>query len=201
LSRNRSSDDLPGNDPAQETASGAKTAEPRDDGADAAASIAFLQDRVARLNAEKEELRQTLLRRQADFENYRKRIEREHQEHTRRGVQQLMDQLLPILDAFERALASHKDPAYEEYRKGLELIYKQLWETLGRHGLERIDAEGKQFDPNFHQAIERVETFDHADGAVIQVMQPGYLFHGKVLRPASVRVAANPAEESNKYAS
>lgn len=181
--------------------SGAPAAEKNDGGADASAAIAFLQDRVARLNAEKEELRQALVRRQADFENYRKRIEREHHEQTRRGVQQLLEHLLPVVDAFERALASHKDPAYEEYRKGLELIYKQLWETLARQGLERIDAEGKQFDPNFHLAVERVETNDHADGAVIQVMQPGYMFHGKVLRPASVRVAAAPAGHSNRLAS
>lgn len=162
--------------------------------------IAQLQDQLGRLTNEKEELRQTLLRRQADFDNYRKRIEREHHEEGRRGVQRLVEHLLPILDAFERALASHKDPAYEEYRKGFELIYRQLWDVLARHGLERIDAEGKQFDPNFHQAVERVETSDHADGAVIMVHQPGYLFHGKVLRPASVRVAAEPAEESNKFA-
>jgi molecular chaperone GrpE len=196
--------DRPGNfndSEGEDLSSSATAAEKNDGGVESAAAIAFLQDRVARLNAEKEELRQTLVRRQADFENYRKRIEREHHEQTRRGVQQLLEQLLPVLDAFERALASHKDPAYEEYRKGLELIYKQLWETLARQGLERMDAEGKQFDPNFHLAVERVETNDHADGAVIQVMQPGYLFHGKVLRPASVRVAAAPAGHSNRLAS
>jgi molecular chaperone GrpE len=196
-----SRNDFPDPD-SDEQSSGASAAEKADGGEpDSAAAIAFLQDRVARLNTEKEELRQTLVRRQADFENYRKRVEREHHEQTRRGVQQLLEHLLPVLDAFERALASHKDPAYQEYRKGLELIYKQFWETLARHGLERIDAQGKQFDPNFHLAIERVETNDHADGAVIEVMQPGYLFHGKVLRPASVRVAAAPAGHSNKLAS
>jgi molecular chaperone GrpE len=139
-----------------------------------------------------------MVRRQADFENIRKRLERERHEEGKRGVHRLIEDTLPVLDGFERALAAHKDPAYEEYRKGFELIYKQLWEVLSRHGVERIDAEGKQFDPNFHQAIERVETHDHADGAVVDVLQQGYMFHGRVLRPATVRVAAAPSEESKK---
>lgn len=190
-------------EPDSEEFARAKAAAEKADGSEveSAAVISFLQERVAKLNAEKEELRQTLLRRQADFENYRKRIEREHHEEGRRGVQRLMEHVLPILDAFERALASHTDPAYEEYRKGLELIYRQLWDVLSRHGLERIDAEGKAFDPNFHQAIESVPSADHAEGAVMLVHQPGYLFHGKVLRPASVRVAAAPEGESNRFAS
>ena len=115
-------------------------------------------DAMARLQAEKDELMQTMVRRQADFENYRKRIERERDEERRRGIERLLEDLLPVLDAFERALRAHDNPAYEEYRKGLELIYRQLWDTLARHGLERIAAADKPFDPHFHQAIERVET-------------------------------------------
>jgi molecular chaperone GrpE len=106
--------------------------------------------------------------------------------------------LLPVLDTFERALAAHEEPAYAEYRKGVELIYKQLWESLAKQGLERIDAQGKAFDPHVHQAIERVETNEHADGTVIDVLQPGYIFHGRVLRPATVRVAAAPEAASYK---
>ena len=165
---------------------------------DGAAIVASLEERIAKLEAEKEELRSTMVRRQADFENIRKRLERERHEEGKRGLHRLIEDTLPVLDGFERALAAHKDPAYEEYRKGFELIYKQLWEVLSRHGVERIDAEGKQFDPNFHQAIERVETHDHADGAVVDVLQQGYMFHGRVLRPATVRVAAAPSEESKK---
>src|SRR6185437_6025806 len=85
----------------------------------------------------------------------------------------------------------HDDPAYEEYRKGLEMIYRQLWDTLAKQGLERIAAEGKQFDPNFHQAVERVETDEHPDGAIVEVLQDGYLFNGRVLRPSIVRVAVH----------
>jgi molecular chaperone GrpE len=146
-------------------------------------------EQLARLQAEKDELMQTMVRRQADFENYRKRIERERLEEGRRGVGRVVEELLPALDGFERALRAHDDPAYEEYRKGLELIYRQLWDTLAKHGLERITAEGKLFDPNFHQAIERVETDDHPDGTVLEVLQDGYTYHGRVLRPSIVRVA------------
>jgi len=148
-----------------------------------------LAERAARLQAEKDELMQTLVRRQADFENYRKRVERERQEDRRHGMGRLIEDLLPVLDAFERALKAHDDPAYEEYRKGLELIYRQLWDTLARHGLERIVAAGKPFDPHYHQAIERVESDDHPEGTVLDVLQDGFLFHGRVVRPSMVRVS------------
>jgi len=155
-------------------------------------------ERIAKLEAEKEELRITLIHRQADFENFRKRVERERHEESRRATGYVIQQLLPVLDTFERALAAHDDPAYAEYRKGFELIYKQLWEALAKQGLERIEAQGKSFDPHVHQAIERVETDEHEDGTVIDVLQPGYVFHGRVLRPAIVRVAAAPEAASPK---
>src|ERR1700690_4125810 len=129
---------------------------------------------IARLQAEKAERAETLVRRQADFENYRKRIERERKDESRRAQSRLIEDLLPVLDGFERALIAHEDPAYEEYRKGLELIYKQLWDTLARHGLERIEAAGKPFDPHVHQAIDRVETREHPDGTVVDVLPQGY---------------------------
>ena len=94
----------------------------------------------------------------------------------------MIEDLLPVLDAFARAVKAHDDPAYEEYRKGLELIHRQLWDILARNGLERIQAAGKPFDPHFHQAIERVES--RAPGrTVVDVLQDGFLLHGRVLRP------------------
>jgi molecular chaperone GrpE len=157
-----------------------------------------VDERIAKLEAEKEDLRKTLIHRQADFENFRKRVERERHEESRRATGVSIQHLLPVLDTFERALGAHDDPAYAEYRKGVELIYKQLWETLAKQGLERIEAQGKPFDPHVHQAIERVETTEHEDGTVIDVLQPGYIFHGRVLRPATVRVAAAPEAASHK---
>src|SRR5690349_19558256 len=155
---------------------------------------AALAERAARLQAEKDELMQTLVRRQADFENYRKRVERERQEDRRQGMGRLIEELLPVLDAFERALKAHEDPAYEEYRKGLELTYRKLWDTLARHGLERITAAGKAFDPHYHQAVERVESDEYPEGTVVEVLQDGFIFHGRVLRPSMVRVSTGGAD-------
>ena len=162
------------------------------------ADAAALAERAARLQAEKDELMQTLVRRQADFENYRKRVERERQEDRRQGMARLIEELLPVLDAFERALKAHEDPAYEEYRKGLELTYRKLWDTLTRHGLERITAAGKAFDPNYHQAVERVESDEYPEGTVVEVLQDGFSFHGRVLRPSMVRVSAGGAHMDSR---
>jgi molecular chaperone GrpE len=150
---------------------------------------------LQRLKAEKEELLQTMIRRQADFENFRKRTERDRHEEGRRGVERLIVDLIPVLDAFDRALQAHDDPAYEEYRKGITLIRKQLWDCIAKHGVQRIEAAGKMFDPHMHQAIERLESQDFPDGFIVAVFQDGYMFHGRVLRPAIVRVAVSPAQD------
>lgn len=189
----------PAPDDANENAS-ADEQDPRAESADSATADPprAIDDRIAKLEVEKEDLRKTLIHRQADFENFRKRVERERHEESRRATGHSIQLLLPVLDTFERALAAHDDPAYAEYRKGVELIYKQLWEALAKQGLERIEAQGKSFDPHVHQAIERVETEEHEDGTVIDVLQPGYIYHGRVLRPATVRVAAAPQAASHK---
>ena len=193
--RKRNDDELPelsGDDDASSDSAAAAA-----EGAESAStSLASALDQLAKLQAESEELRATLVRRQADFENFRKRIDRERAEDSRRHVARVLESLLPVLDGFERALAAHADPAYEDYRKGLELIYRQLWDALQRLGLERLDPVGKHFDPHVHQALERVESADHADGTVLDVLQPGYSFHGRLLRPAVVRVAVHPAAAS-----
>lgn len=134
----------------------------------------------------------TLIRRQADFENYKKRMERERAEGRARAHAVLVESLLPILDGFERALEAHGDASYEEHRKGFELIYRQLFDALARYGLEPIEALGKPFDPHLHHAVERVESAEHDDGTVIEEHQRGYLLGGKVLRPSMVRVAMKP---------
>jgi molecular chaperone GrpE len=153
---------------------------------------------VAKLGADLEELRQTLLRRQADFDNYRKRVEKERFEDSKRATARVIEGLIPVIDGFENALAAHREPEYDNYRKGFELIYKQLLENVSKLGVERIDPVGKSFDPHLHQAVDRAETTDHADGTILQVFQPGYVFHGRVLRPAMVRVAVHPSPASKK---
>jgi molecular chaperone GrpE len=149
-----------------------------------------LTEQIQELAAEKQDLTNTLVRLQADFDNYRKRTEKERDQARHRGVENLIEQLLPVLDGFDRALAAHDDPAYEDYRKGFELIRKQLWDLLAKQGVHRIESVGKEFDPNVHHAVEHVPTNDYPDGAVIDEFQPGYTFHHRVLRPAMVRVAS-----------
>jgi molecular chaperone GrpE len=151
---------------------------------------------VAKLATALEDLQQTLLRRQADFENYKKRIEKERAEDSKRTTARLIEALIPVIDGFEQALAAHREAEYESYRKGFELIYKQLLGNISKLGAERIDPTGAQFDPHLHQAMDRAETTDHQDGTVIQTFQPGYIYHGRVLRPAMVRVAVHPAAAS-----
>lgn len=147
---------------------------------------------LEKLLAEKTDLRNTLVRLQADFDNYRKRIERERHQERHRGAETLVEHLLPVLDAFDRAISAHPDAAHDEYRTGFQLIRKQLFDALTKQGLQKIETDGKRFDPHMHHAIERRETSDEPDGAILEELQAGYTFHGKVLRPAMVRVAVNP---------
>lgn len=155
---------------------------------------------LAKLQSEKDELRSTLIRRQADFDNYKKRLERERGEERQRATIVVIEQLLPVLDAFERALAAHADPAYEEYRKGFELIYRQVLDALGRYGLEPIEAVGAPFDPNLHHAVDRAESAEHPEDTVVMEHQKGYRLRDMVIRPAMVRVSyrgdGNPPPDS-----
>jgi molecular chaperone GrpE len=163
-----------------------------------AADTAKANAELAKLTADLEELRQTLLRRQADFDNYRKRIEKERFEDAKRATARVVEGLIPVIDGFEHALAAHREAEYESYRKGFELIYKQLLDHLAKLGVERLDPVGKPFDPHLHQAVDRAETKDLDDGTILQVFQPGYVFHGRVLRPAMVRVAVHPNPASKE---
>lgn len=153
---------------------------------------------MTKLTADLEELRQSMLRSQADFANYRKRIEKERFEDSKRAIARVIEGLIPVIDGFEHALAAHREAEYESYRKGFELIYKQLLDNISKLGAERIDPVGKPFDPHLHQAVDRAETTEHKDGTILQVFQPGYVFHGRVLRPAMVRVAVHPSPASKE---
>jgi molecular chaperone GrpE len=153
-------------------------------------------DQLQKLLSEKQELLNTLVRRQADFENYRKRVEKERHHDRNRAVEVIIDSILPVLDAFDRALDTAGDAASAEYLKGFEMIRRQLSDLLAKQGLKRIESVGKEFNPHLHHAIERVETHQHPDGMVIGEMQPGYTLHDRVLRAAMVRVASHPSGKS-----
>lgn len=170
------------------------------EGQEFAGSSAKADAELSKLATDLDELRQTLLRRQADFDNYRKRIEKERSEDSKRATARVIEGLIPVIDGFERALAVHNEPEYENYRKGFELIYKQLLENVTRLGAERLDPLLKSFDPHLHQALDKVETDEYADGTIVQVFQPGYAFHGRVLRAAMVRVAVHPSAASKEAA-
>ena len=151
------------------------------------AAVSAERDRLA---GEKHELHDRLLRAHAEFDNARRRAERERSDFLQFSAMELVRDILPVLDDFERAL---KVPtAGREYAKGIELIYQRLFDALKKLGLEPIESEGKPFDPNLHQAVERVETEEAADQTVLGEFQRGYNFKGKLLRPAMVRVAVRP---------
>lgn len=150
-------------------------------------------DELAELAEQKGELQDRLLRLQAEFDNFRKRTERERLEFAEYAGEQTVRALLPILDDFERALkAGASAGAGEEFLRGVELIYNRLLDSLKKQGLEPIEAEGSKFDPHQHEAIGRLETEEHEDNTVVQEYQRGYNFKGRLLRPSMVQVAVKP---------
>ena len=151
------------------------------------AAVSAERDRLA---AEKADLHDRLLRARAEFDNARRRGERERSDFMQFAAMDLVREILPVLDDFERALKV--ETADRNYAKGVELIYQRLYETLKRLGLEPIETEGKQFDPNRHEAVLRVQTEEAEDQAILGELQRGYNFRGKLLRPAWVRVAVRP---------
>jgi molecular chaperone GrpE len=151
-------------------------------------------DRDKLLN-EKQELYDRLLRSQAEFENARRRAERERSEFVQYAGMEIVREILPVVDDFERALKSAGNlghGAAKEYVKGVELIYQRLVDRLTKLGLERIETKDKLFDPNLHQAVEPVETKDVPDQTILGEFQAGYLFKGRLLRPSMVKVAVRP---------
>lgn len=149
---------------------------------------------AAKWAGEKAELEDLLRRRQAEFENYRRRIERERMEFAEYASMESVRSLLPILDDFERAIkaAQVSGEADTEFMRGIELIYKRLLETVTKQGLEVIPTAGKAFDPHLHEAVNRVEDPDAEEGTILEEYQRGYNFKGKLLRPSMVKVAVRP---------
>jgi grpE len=154
------------------------------------AEAAPVEDKAAALEAELKEKSDRILRLQADFENFRRRTAKEKEELAAIITQNILGDLLPLLDNFERAMAVEQTDG-EAFQKGVEMIFTQLREVLDKHGLQSIEAEGQTFDPNFHQAVMRVEDSDAPDGTITQVLQKGYQAKGRVIRPAMVQVAGS----------
>jgi molecular chaperone GrpE len=146
--------------------------------------------RLSQLQSERDEYLDTLRRVQAEFENYRKRVIKEQTALVDRATEGLVEQLLPVLDSFELALknfdaAGGQDT--ESVRKGVELVYAELLGVLEKAGVSRVEAEGKPFDPNVHEAVMQEEG--DGEPVVTDVLRTGYTLKGRVLRPAMVKVS------------
>jgi molecular chaperone GrpE len=150
---------------------------------------AAIEAELAKVRLERDMLLDRMARMQADFDNARKRAQREQQEYRDYALTDAVRTLLPILDSFDRAIAT--SGSGDDLRKGVELINRQLHDALTKLGVEAVPAEGAPFDPNVHEALGMVETADVPDDHVAEELQRGYKLKGRLLRPAMVRVAKN----------
>jgi molecular chaperone GrpE len=149
---------------------------------------------VERLNSQLADVNTTILRLRADYDNFRKRAERERAEVYDYASMEVIRGLLPVVDDFERALgaAPSLDGPSAEYVKGMELIYQRMVDALSKLGLQPIEAVGQPFDPNLHHAVQMEQTEESEDHVVLEQYQRGYNFKGKLLRAAMVKVAVKP---------
>ncbi|HZI81362.1 MAG TPA: nucleotide exchange factor GrpE [Vicinamibacterales bacterium] len=146
---------------------------------------------VEALKAERDALQDRLLRTAAEFDNYRKRIDRERREQSESAATGLLTEILPVVDNLERALVAPSGPEAAGLRAGVELIHRQLVDLLRKRGVTPIEALGADFDPRFHQAVSQEASDSHRDGEVMEEMQRGYMLGDRLLRPAMVKVATS----------
>lgn len=156
--------------------------------AEAAADAAAQAQELEQLRAENAELNNRLVRAQADFENYRRRVQKEKEDLAVYANQKLLLSLLPVLDNLDRALATAPAQGDEKLRQGVELTARSFRQILEREGVTAIEAVGKPFDPNIHEAVMTVEMADHEDDTVVMEMQKGYRLGDRVIRPSMVQV-------------
>ena len=141
------------------------------------------------LKRERDEYFDRLLRKTAEFDNYRKRVERERRAQADQAVTDLLGELLLVVDDFDRALTVDAGEAGHAYRKGVELIHAKLHDLLRKQGVRPFEAVGADFDPNLHQAVVHEVSPDHREGEVIEELRRGYMIGDRLLRPAMVKVA------------
>ena len=146
-------------------------------------------DQLAELQRERDDYQDRWMRKAAEFDNYRRRIERERREQSDQAVVGLLQELLLVVDDLDRALTVDAGEGGAAYRKGIELIHSKLQDLLRKQGVKPIEAIGADFDPNIHQAVAHEASPDHRDGEVIDELRKGYTIGDRLLRPAMVRVA------------
>jgi molecular chaperone GrpE len=154
------------------------------------------EEEARHLKAELDHVRDIYLRKLAEFDNFRKRVEREREDSRLAGVEEMIRELLPVLDNFERAL-QHAEDDSGAFLQGIEMIAKQLWDTLERRGVAEVNPVGQPFDPELHEAVQRVEDGEYPPGTVAWVMLKGYTMGDRLIRPAMVGVAVDPDSKSN----
>jgi molecular chaperone GrpE len=149
------------------------------------------QNELSRLKAEAEETQQRFVRAQADFDNFRRRTQKEKEELAKYASMKLITELVPVMDNFERAMATVPEGTEtESFAKGFQMILRQLEGVLTNEGLTPMETVGQPFNPEFHQAIMQVESDEHEEGIVVEEVQKGYMLKDKVLRPAMVKVSS-----------
>jgi len=152
-----------------------------------------LENDLAEQKAKADGSEDKYLRLNAEFDNFRKRKARELSENIKYATESLIIEILPTLNNFETALlAAEKNPETKNFAIGMEMILKQLMDVLKAKGVELIAPNNDVFDPNFHSAVEQVETDEHPDGCVVELVQKGYKLHDRVVQPASVKVSVSP---------
>ncbi|MHB0977363.1 MAG: nucleotide exchange factor GrpE [Candidatus Aquicultorales bacterium] len=157
--------------------------------ADKEAELEAVKEELESKSAESKEYLESLQRLQADSENFRKRMIREQSQAIEFASESIICKLLPLVDSLERAAAACKgSPEADKIAEGVHMIHSQLLAVLEQSGLEAINAEGNEFDPQFHEAVLQVESEEHDENTVLEVMQKGYCLKGKVVRPAMVKV-------------
>jgi len=152
--------------------------------------ILTLEAELATAKAKAEEHYDHLLRLQADFDNYRKRSQKEKAEIIKYASERIVEDLLPVLDNFERAASAAKvNPDIAAFSQGVDMIFRQLQTALSKEGLKAMEAVGQPFDPNLHEAVLRVASDEHPENTVVEELQKGYYLKEKVLRPCMVKVS------------
>jgi molecular chaperone GrpE len=165
--------------------------------AEAPDPLAQLQADLAAARAEANDWHDRYLRKAAEFENFRKRTDREKTESATLAKSSVLSEILPIVDACERALSSFPEvpgtsESLDQYRHGFELLYKQLNDALSRIGVTAMEVRGEKFDPHLHEALSREESDEYEENTIVEELRRGYLINGRLLRPAQVRVATLP---------
>jgi molecular chaperone GrpE len=175
------SDQFDGNDETQDVTAGTEAAVGEAPAGD--------ESPLAALNREKDALHDRLLRTAAEFDNYRKRVDRDRKDQAEAAMADALEDLLPIIDDLERALQASAGDESSAFRKGVELIYRQMTELLRKRGVKPIEAVGADFDPRIHQAVVQEVSSEHREGEVMEELRRGYMLGDRLLRPAMVKVA------------